>query len=246
MTGYLLACRCAVVLNMPYMCIQTQDGCTLSPLLYGWMTHAPIGLIHKLLERIVQAWEAEGREKVNEHEVSMLEAENEGFRFALPDSEDGYMLRGLRLGVGVHLRNLSVRMQLLVERLAAAGRLKIVFAAGTLASGIHIPCRTCCFITPSVHLTPMLYVQAAGRCGRRGFDTKGTIVFCSMPFLDLQRLILARLPDVRSSFPLTFAVVMWLVQLLDARQGNPPPETLAMIKRLLTCPFYGRDNAVRW
>jgi hypothetical protein len=46
-----------------------------------------------------------------------------------------------------------------VERLFRARKLMLVIATGTLAMGIHMPCKTVIFAGDTVHLTPVQYLQ---------------------------------------------------------------------------------------
>lgn len=52
-----------------------------------------------------------------------------------------------------------------VERLFRLKRLDVVFATGTLAQGIHMPCRTVVLAGESPYLTAVMMRQIAGRAG---------------------------------------------------------------------------------
>jgi hypothetical protein len=71
----------------------------------------------------------------------------------------------------------------LVERLAQAGLLKIVCGTDTLGVGINVPIRTVMFTALSKydgvrtrHLKAREFHQIAGRAGRAGYDTVGTVI----------------------------------------------------------------------
>ncbi len=71
----------------------------------------------------------------------------------------------------------------LVEQLAQAGLLKVICGTDTLGVGINVPIRTVVFAALSKYdgqRTRQLQVrefhQIAGRAGRAGFDTAGTVV----------------------------------------------------------------------
>ena len=60
--------------------------------------------------------------------------------------------------------------------------LKLLFATETFAMGVNMPARTVVFDTIRKHdgtgfrnLLPAEYIQMAGRAGRRGLDTTGTV-----------------------------------------------------------------------
>ena len=71
----------------------------------------------------------------------------------------------------------------LVEPLAQAGLLKVICGTDTLGVGINVPIRTVLFTALSKydgvrtrHLKAREFHQIAGRAGRAGFDTVGTVV----------------------------------------------------------------------
>ena len=75
------------------------------------------------------------------------------------------------------------RYRRLVERLAQSGLLKIVCGTDTLGVGINVPIRTVLLTalakydgTRTRHLTAREFHQIAGRAGRAGYDTAGTVV----------------------------------------------------------------------
>ncbi len=91
--------------------------------------------------------------------------------------------RLVRHGVGVHHAGLLPRYRRLVETLAQAGLLKVVCGTDTLGVGINVPIRTVLMTslakydgTRVRHLTAREFHQVAGRAGRAGFDTAGTVV----------------------------------------------------------------------
>jgi superfamily II RNA helicase len=91
--------------------------------------------------------------------------------------------RLIRHGIGVHHAGMLPRYRRLVEQLAQAGRLKVICGTDTLGVGINVPIRTVVFAALSKYdgqRTRQLQVrefhQIAGRAGRAGFDTAGTVV----------------------------------------------------------------------
>lgn len=60
--------------------------------------------------------------------------------------------------------------------------MQVVIATGTLAMGVHMPCRTVVMAGDSSHLDALNYRQMSGRSGRRGLDTLGHVVFYGLPF----------------------------------------------------------------
>jgi superfamily II RNA helicase len=103
------------------------------------------------------------------------------FRFAAGFGKT--LSRLVRNGVGVHHAGMLPRYRRLVERLAQAGLLKIICGTDTLGVGINVPIRTVLFTSLSKYdgvrarlLTAREFHQIAGRAGRAGYDTVGTVV----------------------------------------------------------------------
>ncbi len=90
--------------------------------------------------------------------------------------------RFLSFGVGVHHAGLLPRYRLLVEQLAQKGLLHVICGTDTLGVGVNIPIRTVLFTKLAKFdgskvglLSARDFKQIAGRAGRRGFDTKGSV-----------------------------------------------------------------------
>jgi superfamily II RNA helicase len=91
--------------------------------------------------------------------------------------------RLVRHGIGVHHAGMLPRYRRLVEQLAQGGLLKVVCGTDTLGVGINVPIRTVVFTGLSKydgvrqrHLKVREFLQIAGRAGRAGFDTAGTVI----------------------------------------------------------------------
>jgi superfamily II RNA helicase len=91
--------------------------------------------------------------------------------------------RLVRNGVGVHHAGMLPRYRRLVERLSQAGLLKIICGTDTLGVGINVPIRTVLITSLSKYdgvkarlLSAREFHQIAGRAGRAGFDTSGTVI----------------------------------------------------------------------
>ena len=104
-----------------------------------------------------------------------------GFRFT---SGFGPTLsRLVRSGIGVHHAGMLPKYRRLVETLAQAGLLKVICGTDTLGVGINVPIRTVLLSAlskydgvSSRHLKVREFHQIAGRAGRAGYDTAGTVV----------------------------------------------------------------------
>ncbi|MFP5347693.1 MAG: DUF3516 domain-containing protein, partial [Actinomycetes bacterium] len=91
--------------------------------------------------------------------------------------------RLVRHGIGVHHAGMLPKYRRLVEQLAQAGLLKVICGTDTLGVGINVPIRTVLITALSKydgvrtrHLKAREFHQIAGRAGRAGFDTAGTVV----------------------------------------------------------------------
>ena len=91
--------------------------------------------------------------------------------------------RLVRHGIGVHHAGMLPKYRRLVETLAQAGLLKVICGTDTLGVGINVPIRTVLFTGLSKYdgqrtrlLKAREFHQIAGRAGRAGYDTLGTVV----------------------------------------------------------------------
>ena len=104
-----------------------------------------------------------------------------GFRFTTAFGRD--LSKLLRKGIGVHHAGMLPKYRRLVERLAQRGLLKIICGTDTLGVGINVPIRTVLMTglakydgTRQRILKSREFHQIAGRAGRAGYDTEGTVV----------------------------------------------------------------------
>ncbi|NOJ59506.1 DEAD/DEAH box helicase [Arthrobacter sp. 260] len=91
--------------------------------------------------------------------------------------------RLVRHGIGVHHAGMLPKYRRLVEQLAQAGLLKVICGTDTLGVGINVPIRTVLLTALSKYdgvrtrlLNAREFHQIAGRAGRAGYDTAGTVV----------------------------------------------------------------------
>jgi len=104
-----------------------------------------------------------------------------GFRFDTPIGKD--VKRFVQAGIGLHHAGLLPKYRLLIEKLAQQGLLKVICGTDTLGVGINVPIRTVLFTQLCKYdgrrvrvLTVRDFQQIAGRAGRRGFDSAGSVV----------------------------------------------------------------------
>ncbi|MGZ3745137.1 MAG: DEAD/DEAH box helicase, partial [Pseudobdellovibrionaceae bacterium] len=89
----------------------------------------------------------------------------------------------LRHGIGLHHAGLLPKYRVLVEQLAQQGLLKVISGTDTLGVGVNVPIRTVLFTKLCKYdgdktgiLSVREFHQIAGRAGRRGYDSRGTVV----------------------------------------------------------------------
>ena len=104
-----------------------------------------------------------------------------GFRFTTAFGRT--LSRYVRAGIGVHHAGMLPRYRRLVETLAQRGLLRVICGTDTLGVGINVPIRTVLITalskfdgTKMRQLTAREFHQVAGRAGRAGYDTAGTVV----------------------------------------------------------------------
>ncbi|GAA2083266.1 DEAD/DEAH box helicase [Aeromicrobium halocynthiae] len=146
-------------------------------------THqAPVYIVHFTQASALERAQALSSVKLvdREHKDRIAEAIG-GFRFT---SAFGKTLsRLVRMGIGVHHAGMLPRYRRLVEQLAQQGLLAVVCGTDTLGVGINVPIRTVLFSGLSKYdgrrqrvLQVREFAQIAGRAGRAGFDTTGSVV----------------------------------------------------------------------
>ena len=143
---------------------------------------APIYLVHfsqaAALERAQALMSVNVASKAEKAEIAGAIG---GFRFT--SGFGATLSRMVRHGIGVHHAGMLPKYRRLVEQLAQAGRLKVICGTDTLGVGINVPIRTVVFTALSKYdgtrtrlLNAREFHQIAGRAGRAGYDTVGTVV----------------------------------------------------------------------
>jgi antiviral helicase SKI2 len=128
-------------------------------------------------------------------------------------------------GIAVHHGGMLPIVKEVVEILFAKGLVKVLFATETFAMGLNLPTRTVVFSGFRKHdgrqfrdLLPGEYTQMAGRAGRRGLDTVGTVVIAAPgadeapPVARLRQMMLGDPTKLRSQFRLTYNMILNLLR----------------------------------
>ena len=130
----------------------------------------------------------------------------------------------LERGIAVHHGGLLPIVKELVEILFAEGFIKVLFATETFAMGLNLPTRTVVFTEIRKHdgnsqrfLNPGEFTQMAGRAGRRGLDTFGTVIV--MTYTDplepvtFKEVTLGVPTKLKSQFRLTYNMILNLLRI---------------------------------
>lgn len=152
--------------------------------------------------------------------------------------QGGIFPRGLSMGVGLHHGGLNSKERSAVEMFFRMKLLNLVFATGTLALGIHMPCKTVAVVGDSPFLNPLEFQQMSGRAGRRGFDNAGSVVFMGLNERKMRRLLLGKLPRMVGNFPLNVTMVLRLLLMVnDVTCDGPHSEemTNVSLSRYIFC-----------
>ena len=121
------------------------------------------------------------------------------YKAGLLNSPQYHMLRSLLVrGIAFHHSGLQPILKEIVEILFGKGLVKVMFCTETFAVGINMPTKTVVFLDYKKYsdagqrrmLATDEYIQMAGRAGRRGKDTLGTVIY-------LPRSDVATLEEVR-------------------------------------------------
>lgn len=134
----------------------------------------------------------------------------------------------LKRGIAVHHSGILPIVKEVIEMLFAQGLVKLLFATETFAMGVNMPARTVAFDSTRKHdgvqlrdLYPGEYVQMAGRAGRRGKDTTGTVIILCKDDVpesgDLHKMILGIPTTLESQFRLTYSMLLNIMRVETLR-----------------------------
>ncbi|OWF39926.1 helicase SKI2W-like [Mizuhopecten yessoensis] len=154
----------------------------------------------------------------------------------------------LKRGLGMHHSGILPILKEVVEMLFQRGLVKILFATETFAMGVNMPARTVVFDSIRKHdgtsfrdLLPGEYIQMAGRAGRRGLDTTGTvIILCKgdvQEMSDLHKMMLGKPTKLESQFRLTYSMILNLLRVEQLRVED-------MIKRSFS-EFHSQKDTIK-
>ncbi len=142
---------------------------------------APVYIVHfTQREATARAQSLTSLNVLNADEKAAVKEAVGGFRFDTPIGKD--LRRFVLAGIGVHHAGMLPKYRLLTEKLAQQGHLKLICGTDTLGVGVNVPIRTVLFTQLYKYdgwrtrvLSVRDFQQIAGRAGRRGFDTVGSV-----------------------------------------------------------------------
>jgi superfamily II RNA helicase len=126
-------------------------------------------------------------------------------------------------GIGFHHSGLLPILKEIVEILFQKGFIKVLFATETFAVGVNMPARSIIFSEIEKYtnggrrlLESFEYKQMAGRAGRRGLDTYGTVILLPLfdfPFKEeLKNVMLGKVPHISSKFYIDYSFILKIMQ----------------------------------
>ena len=153
-------------------------------------------------------------------------------RYEVTEADETRALRQLaRRGVLYHHAGMLPIDKEIVERLFNTGLVRLLFATETFALGVNMPARTVCFHALTkyngIAFGPLMareYWQMAGRAGRQGIDTKGSVFALlddtDISYHNIEWLHSGKTEPVRSRFNLNYSAVLNLFK----RIGDEVPK----------------------
>jgi len=134
----------------------------------------------------------------------------------------------LKRGIGIHHSGILPILKEVVECCFAKGWVKLLYATETFAMGVNMPARTVVFDNIKKHdgkqfrtLLPAEYIQMAGRAGRRGLDSTGTvIILCKNEVYEISELhgmMQGKPSRLDSKFRLTYSMILNLLRVEELR-----------------------------
>ncbi len=146
----------------------------------------------------------------------------------VPDVELEELRTLVRHGIAYHHAGLLPLHKELVERLFTSGMLQLLFATETFSLGINMPARSVVFSslrkfdgTGFSTLKVREYQQMAGRAGRQGIDTSGTVISIldddRVTPREIVRLVGNDVEAIQSRFNLSYSTLINLHRTLGAR-----------------------------
>jgi len=155
-------------------------------------------------------------------------------------------------GVGIHHSGMIPILKEIVEILYSKGLIKILLATETFAMGVNMPTKSVVFTNVTKFdghqkriFRPEEYGQMAGRAGRRGLDTQGTVII--LPFVDFiteseaKQIMLAPPQKIQSKFSIDYSLILKLLNhMIDS---NNQEDTINYLTKVLSKTLFNGQNS---
>lgn len=125
-------------------------------------------------------------------------------------------------GIAYHHSGVVPILKEVIEILFSKNLIKILVATETFAVGVNAPTKTVVFLELHKYCENQVrylqtdeYVQMAGRAGRRGLDTTGTVIILPVDKLlkqqELQKMTIGSVPAIKSKFHFSYNFILKLL-----------------------------------
>ena len=133
----------------------------------------------------------------------------------------------LEKGVAIHHSGMLPVLREIVEILFQKGYIKLLFATESVAIGLNLPVKTTIFTDIFKHdgtqrrmLYGHEYVQAGGRAGRLGIDTKGNVIhlnnlFRNVELVSYKQMMNGKPQILTSKFKISYNLLFNLIEIND-------------------------------
>jgi hypothetical protein len=119
--------------------------------------------------------------------------------------------QGIKLGLGIHHRDIDSAVRDAVEAGLRMGYLKVVLCDYTMALGLNMPIKSVIFVGGmNETISPEQFVQASGRAGRWGLDNEGSVIFMGYSWKQVKRIWDPISPISKLPFPISDPLLLSL------------------------------------
>ena len=135
------------------------------------------------------------------------------------------MVSLLEKGIAIHHAGVMPILREMVELLYSKGYIKLLFATETFSVGINMPTKSVIFTdctkfdgSTNRVLYPHEYTQMAGRAGRRGIDTIGSVIhlnniFRDTSLIDYRNMLKGKPQKLISKFKISYNLLLNLIEI---------------------------------
>ena len=136
--------------------------------------------------------------RISESEIEEIESKLKSY---FPRDGDYYhpIIHALWRGIGIYAEGLPDDYLVLVQVMANEKKLGVVLSDKSMTFGVSMPFRNVVIYrdpTTDDDLNPLLFKQMEGRAGRRGQDTKGSVIFAGYSWERIEELSVSEIPKI--------------------------------------------------